>query len=106
MRAAGIGVGPQVAARDAALDEPLDLGVAHRHDAVAERLRELGIGREIGDEALHDAAHQRRSEHLTAAFTNASSSARVSPSSGSITTCSTMSSTTASASSSLSRQRR
>ncbi len=60
----GIRVRSQVAARDAARHEPLDLRIAHAHDALAEGEGELRVGREVGHESLHHTAHQRRAEHI------------------------------------------
>ena len=57
-----VGVGAQVAALDPACEQPVGLGDPHRHDLVLERLGQPGVGGEVGDEPLHDAAHDRRAE--------------------------------------------
>lgn len=57
-----VGVGPQVAALDPAVDEAVHLGDARRDHLFAEAARELGVRGEVGDEPLHHAPHQRRAE--------------------------------------------
>ena len=57
-----IHVGAQVTALDPAVDEPVHLGDARGDDLLAEPLGEPRIGREVGDEPLHHAPHQRCAE--------------------------------------------